>query len=246
MNLEETNKSIEGVEGWLKPKEVAFLYNQARKLENKGVIVEIGSYKGRSTIVLAAGSEAGKSIKIYAIDPHMTDLEQKISNNSESSLDDFKRNIATAGMGHLVEPVVAFAQDAVKDWNRPIEFLWIDGDHSYDGAKSDFDLWAPFVVDGGVVAFHDSFEAPVQQVLKECIFTSAHYSDAGIEGSIAFGTKRFQPVSVFERIKNMFVFYLIATYRIFLSVKLPPWVKKPVYSLGKIILNAVKSDRVTA
>lgn len=48
---------------------------------------------------------------------------------------------------------------------REIDFLFIDGDHSYNGCKSDYDLYSPFVADGGVIAFHDIIGRPQQ---KEC------------------------------------------------------------------------------
>jgi cephalosporin hydroxylase len=38
---------------------------------------------------------------------------------------------------------------------RPVDFLFIDGDHSYDGVKRDFELWSPLVRSGGLIAFHD-------------------------------------------------------------------------------------------
>ena len=86
MKIDDIKNKITSVEGWLAPEEVEFLYRQAKKLENKGVIVEIGSYKGKSTICLAGGSEAGKSIKVYAVDPYITDFEHKNSMNPNQVL----------------------------------------------------------------------------------------------------------------------------------------------------------------
>jgi len=37
----------------------------------------------------------------------------------------------------------------------PIDLLFIDGDHSYQGVKSDFEMYSPLVRDSGIVAFHD-------------------------------------------------------------------------------------------
>ena len=42
------------------------------------------------------------------------------------------------------------------DWNRSIDILFIDGDHSYEGAKRDWDLFSPFVKPFGSVIFHDT------------------------------------------------------------------------------------------
>ena len=239
MTFDKIKKLAENTEGWLRPIEIKFLYEQAKRLQNKGVILEIGSYKGKSTICLAGGSEEGKKVRIIAVDPHMTDLEQKVFNNGSSSLEDFKRNIANSGLESFIELIVKKSEDAVVGWNKPIEFLWIDGDHSYEGAKLDFDLWSPFLVDGGVVAFHDSNDHLVQKVIKERIFSSPYFSDSGIAGSISFATKHCKPVSHFERLRNRLVFFYIVSQskaqRKSLSVLIPSWIKVLVNkSLGKI------------
>jgi len=240
MKLENVRNSIDKVPGWLGFKEIQFLYEQAKNTKN-GVIVEIGSFKGKSTIALAGGSLEGSSVKIYAIDPHMTDVEQKFFNQSESSFESFKKNITDAGVALLVEPIVALSQDAVKTWNKPIGFLWIDGDHSYKGAKLDFDLWAPFVLDGGVVAYHDSFGLEVQQVLSECMFNSPHFSDTGILGSIAFGTWHTKQVSLVQRVRNRFIFILITGYRIINEAKLPTGFRNLINSVGGFFLKTIQS-----
>lgn len=80
-----------------------------------------------------------------------------------------------------------------KDWNRPIRLLWIDGDHSYRGCKEDVDLFAPFLADGTVVAFHDSlnaFEGPIR-VFVEDILRSDRFGPSGFVHSIAWS--QFRP-----------------------------------------------------
>ena len=41
-------------------------------------------------------------------------------------------------------------------WSRPVDLLFIDGDHSYEGVKRDWDLFVPFVKPFGIVVFHDT------------------------------------------------------------------------------------------
>ena len=48
-------------------------------------------------------------------------------------------------------------EDAAVEWSRPISLLWIDGDHEYESARSDFKLWEPHLRPDAVVAFHDTF-----------------------------------------------------------------------------------------
>ena len=66
---------IQHIDGWLTDEEAKLLYKLAKNC--KGVIVEIGSWKGKSTICMAKGSKAGNNVKIYAIDPHVGSSEHK-------------------------------------------------------------------------------------------------------------------------------------------------------------------------
>ncbi len=50
----------------------------------------------------------------------------------------------------------AFSHDAVATWDRPIDFLLIDGDHQESAVEQDWNDWNPHVVDNGVVGFHDA------------------------------------------------------------------------------------------
>ncbi|MCS6951010.1 MAG: class I SAM-dependent methyltransferase, partial [bacterium] len=67
----------EKVEGWLTVEEGELLYQLARACKGKGVIVEIGSFKGKSTIWLAKGSLAGAGVRVFAIDPHTGSEEHR-------------------------------------------------------------------------------------------------------------------------------------------------------------------------
>jgi predicted O-methyltransferase YrrM len=53
-----------------------------------------------------------------------------------------------------------FSFDAVRNWNRKIDFLFLDGDHSEEGIQRDWEDWNRFVVPGGIVAFHDAVLFP--------------------------------------------------------------------------------------
>ncbi len=85
---------IAEVPGWLTDEEGEALYDLARACTGAGVIVEIGSWKGKSTICLGRGSLAGAAVPIYAIDPH-----------ADYRFGDFKANVDRAGITDLVRPV---------------------------------------------------------------------------------------------------------------------------------------------
>jgi predicted O-methyltransferase YrrM len=74
---DEVKKFVDNIDGWLFEREGELLYDLAKNCTGKGVIVEIGSWKGKSTIWLGKGSKRGKKVLIYAIDPHTGSPETK-------------------------------------------------------------------------------------------------------------------------------------------------------------------------
>ena len=158
---------IKDVPGWLSDEEGEALYELARECTGRGVIVEIGSWKGKSTICLGLGSRAGSSVPIFAVDPH-----------ADYRHGEFKDNVDRAGITDLVTPVKGLSQQVVGDFDRPIELLFVDGSHEEDDVREDFDTWVPKVVDGGVVAFHDTTWHPgVRRVVAEKIYASRQFKD---------------------------------------------------------------------
>ena len=189
--IEKVKRIIENVEGWLQEKEGEFLYRMAKKVSGEHAIIEIGSWKGKSTICLALGSKAGNKAKVYAIDPHSGPLHREIY-GEVWTLEDFKSNICSAGCEDIVVPIVKTSEEVAEGWNKPIEFLFIDGAHEYKFVKLDFELWHPCLIKGGVIAFHDTTgdqsEGP-KRVVEEFIFNSRNFRDIGFIDSITFATK---------------------------------------------------------
>jgi predicted O-methyltransferase YrrM len=139
-----------GIEGWLSEAQGRALFEAAAAATGRGAIVEIGSWKGRSTAWLAAGAKlAGR--RVYAIDRHSGAREDPAAH----TLADFLHNIERAGVRHAVEPLVMSSAEAAVVVNGPVELLFVDGDHSYEGVKRDAEIWLPRIVEGGVVMFHD-------------------------------------------------------------------------------------------
>jgi hypothetical protein len=116
-----------------------------------GEIVEIGSYKGKSTVSLGLGSKwiSERKRTIFAIDPFMPNGEYIYN------FDDFMSNILNLRLVNYVSPIKKFSQDATQDCPESISALFVDGDHRYLGVKRDIELYAPKVVPGGIIAFHD-------------------------------------------------------------------------------------------
>jgi len=52
--------------------------------------------------------------------------------------------------------IKGYFDDVVKTWNKPIDILHIDGLHTYEAVKNDFEKWSPFVKENGIILFHDT------------------------------------------------------------------------------------------
>jgi MMP 1-O-methyltransferase len=195
--------------GWLSDIEGSVLYALAQMCAGRGVIVEIGSYKGKSTIYLGKGSMAGKNVKIYAIDPHREPFQSK--EDATGTYEKFKRNIENAQLGGLVNPIVGTSTEAAPLISEPCELLLIDGCHKYNYVKTDFDTWFPKVIDGGIIAFHDTLSGGPRKVVKESLYRSKTFRKIGFAGSLTFGEKT-EANSILERLKNRYVFVIGSFY----------------------------------
>jgi predicted O-methyltransferase YrrM len=57
---------------------------------------------------------------------------------------------------HHVEIIRSLSGDAARNWTRPIDLIFIDGDHSYEGVKRDWELFSKHVTRFGLIVFHDT------------------------------------------------------------------------------------------
>ena len=148
-------RHFESIEGWLTRKEALALYKLSRKCKPGARIVEIGSWKGKSTYCLAKGLRDGV---IVAIDPF--DGAGETGNpydglkGGSPLLDQFQANLRSYSLLEKIEikvgPSSRFANEI-----HEIDMLFIDGDHSIAGCEYDFKTFAPEVKSGGILAFHD-------------------------------------------------------------------------------------------
>ena len=194
--LDQAWKAAEPVPGFLGESEARLLGTIAACVPRGGVIVEIGTFKGKSAVMLAKVAAHYGVGPVVAIDPHNFDsvgLEAHRTSPEASSFNEFLHNVATAGVRDRLEVHRAYSTEIAAGWNRPISFLWIDGDHTYPGAKADFDGFARHLVGGGVVAFHDAlheFAGPIR-VFVEDVLRSDRFGAAGFVQSIAWA--QFRP-----------------------------------------------------
>ena len=150
------------VEGWLTDDQARVLGDAAATVTSPGRIVEIGSFRGRSTIVLAKAAPEG--VEVIAIDPHAgTDRgPQEIETTSATGDADHERfleNLERAGVRERVRHVREFSHDAHAAVEGEIDVLYVDGAHRYGPARDDIVTWGARVKPGGQMLIHDSFSS---------------------------------------------------------------------------------------
>jgi len=126
------------------------IYNEMVSKYNNAVFVEIGCWKGKSAAYMAELiKDSKKNIKFYTID--LFEYEGK------SFYEETLNNLTP-----LLDYVTIIKENSTTAYKRfednSIDFLFIDGDHTYEGCKNDIKLWFPKVKTPGIIAGHDYTE----------------------------------------------------------------------------------------
>ncbi len=148
------------IEGWLGEDEadllIATTWKALTELSPLNAVVEVGSYCGRSTVVLASVVKAiCAQTKVYAIDPHTGKVgsQDRGLYDTMPTREIFRQNIANAGLADVVELIPKYSFEVL--WDQPIGLLLIDGLHDYTNVSRDFSHFEPWIVPGAYIAFHD-------------------------------------------------------------------------------------------
>ena len=202
--LDDVLASVAGVEGWLTDVQARRLWAAAATVGASGQIVEIGSFRGRSTIIL--GSAASDSVALVAIDPHGGSDRGPNEYDPDAPLGDvdhdtFHANLARAGVDDRVRHVRKPSDQAWDDVEGQIDMLYIDGAHRYRYAKPDIERWGARVRPGGSMFIHDSYNAVgVMLAQLRLLFSGRAFRYVGRSGSLA--EYRRQPLSSAQRAAN--------------------------------------------
>lgn len=165
------------------------------------VFVEVGSYCGRSTVWLGAAARlAGTTL--FAVDHHGGSEENQVgwewhdptliddTTKRINTLPFFEHTIASCGLNDAVQAIVGDSSSVASTWSKPIAFLFIDGGHGTDIARSDYEAWTPHVVVGGRLAIHDVFsdpkiggQAPYEQIYVPAV-SSGKFVEISATGSL--------------------------------------------------------------
>ncbi|GAH41399.1 unnamed protein product, partial [marine sediment metagenome] len=118
------------IDGWLSDSEGELLYKLAKEVPSGQAIVELGSWKGKSTVWLAKGTEAGQRNEVYSIDPH-SGTKAHVSEGEMNTYTAFLTNLTKAGGQATVVPLVTTSEKCARRWREGVGLLWVDASARY-------------------------------------------------------------------------------------------------------------------
>ncbi len=164
--------AVEPVEGWLYPEEAWALHQAAleviRTTDVGPCLVEIGSWKGRSTVAIGLALKAAGRGRLYAIDPHTGSSEHIVALGAVDTFGAFMKNVEAARLAEVVVPVRSTSHVARSELaGLTVDLLFVDGSHEYADVLQDIDDWQPALSMGAKVAFNDVFWDGVSHALGD-------------------------------------------------------------------------------
>ncbi|WP_405684827.1 class I SAM-dependent methyltransferase [Streptomyces sp. NBC_01387] len=168
----ETLAAFEAAKGFMPVREGLALYEAAAEAASLGLpLLEVGTYCGRSTLLLADAARAG-AVTAITVDHHRGSEEQQPGWEYHDptvvdpevgvmdTLPTFRRTLHRAGLEDHVIAIVGRSPQVASAWGGPLGLVFIDGGHTDAHASGDYEGWAPHLADGGLLLIHDVFPDP--------------------------------------------------------------------------------------
>ena len=192
------------VTGWTRGEEAARLAQVAYELGENATIVEIGSFLGCSTILLAGARKLRGSGKVHSVDPFDVSgdsfsvpvYEEIVGPRPATLRSRFERNLSRAGIRRWVEIHQGRAAEVARTWKSRVDLLFLDGDQSMEGVQAAYDAWSPFLLPGAVLVLHNSRPGYRREThdgharLAEALVRTPEYGNVEHVGSTTFLQKR--------------------------------------------------------
>lgn len=155
MTPQEIKNEVNKINGWFSSNEMDCLYPYVKALPEGSTLVELGTYKGRSTLFFRLSNP---KIKITTIDECVKFWEDNIP---VEHIDPFVLDLGN------INYIIENTHHAVKHFSGEISFLFIDSLHTFEGVQQDIKEWANFVQKGGYIVLHDYYTNEVSHGLKD-------------------------------------------------------------------------------
>jgi len=176
------------IQGWFDAELVYDKAYEAFKNDDDVIFVEVGSWKGKSTVYMAQlikgyisppvseGMRAQKcDIKFYAVDhfkgsdedAHRREIAD-LAKLGKTLFDVFYGNLVQAGVAHLVFPIQTDSISATRCFQpHSISFCYLDGAHDFQSVTNDLSAWYMLMKHGGILAGHDWYWGEVNQAVTQ-------------------------------------------------------------------------------
>jgi predicted O-methyltransferase YrrM len=160
--------------GFMPEDEGRFLHERAVEAGRRdpgGVLLEVGTYCGKSAVWLGAAARA-TGATVVTVDHHHGSEENQAGwehhdptlvdprTGRMDTLPELRRTIEDAGLEDVVVAVVGESTTVARLWRTPLALLFVDGGHGEESAHADYDGWSPWVAPGGLLLVHDVFPDP--------------------------------------------------------------------------------------
>lgn len=161
--LAEISPKVKDIQGWIEDRAGITLYQLARFNAPTTTVVELGSWKGKSTVWLGTGiKDRGQGV-VYAVDTwkgtptERAHAELLKDYGPDQLCNEFAENIKKNELQEFVIPLRMTTAEAARRWSPDIKIglLFIDASHEYEDVRKDFELWSPHVAPGGLIVFDD-------------------------------------------------------------------------------------------
>ncbi|MCH0567447.1 MULTISPECIES: class I SAM-dependent methyltransferase [unclassified Streptomyces] len=167
--------AFEAAKGFMPLDEGLALHGAALTAGRLGLpLLEVGTYCGRSTVLLADAARAS-GVTAVTVDHHRGSEEQQPGwdyHDPETvdpevglmdTLPAFRRTLHRAGLEEHVVAVVGRSPQAAGIWGTPLGLVFVDGGHTDEHATADYEGWAPHLAEGGLLVIHDVFPDPADE-----------------------------------------------------------------------------------
>jgi MMP 1-O-methyltransferase len=168
----EVRAAFEAAKGFMPVDEGLALYAAAVEAGRLGLpLLDIGTYCGRSTLLLADAARAA-GVCVLTVDHHRGSEEQQPGWEYHDpsvvdpevgrmdTLPTFRRTLHAAGLEEQVIALVGRSPQVAAVWGGKLGLVFVDGGHTDEHATADYEGWVPHLTTGGLLVVHDVFEDP--------------------------------------------------------------------------------------
>jgi len=156
---------LETLDGLISAEVGELLHNLAGVVPASNAIVELGSYKGKSTAYLARGAKIGYGAPVFAVDAWSEEVSawrnRVLERLPSATYREFLAQLDKAGVQDQVSAIQSLTALAADMWefhyakDHPVGLLYIDGDHHFEAVLADFRAWRPHLAPDALVIFDD-------------------------------------------------------------------------------------------